>query len=150
MKNGGKTIHYRVGNIIVCLLLEEGKVVSRGVSVCSRMDVCDEEKGRKKSMRRAKEAFGRKCDVYPIKLFESRGYKFDWFDLAIVKEWFGGNLGCYGPELTQTEKVLILRKGRYTLPANIAEDELSDMSDLFEGNLELDDEAMATFRPSSR
>jgi len=110
VKNNG-AVFYMVGNTTVCLLMEEGTPIARGISIYSRMDEFDSSEGRKRALDRAKEAAGRQEDCQPILIEAPRGSPFGWFDLSVAKDLFGSYKGSFKPELTDTEKLLLERRG---------------------------------------
>jgi hypothetical protein len=104
-KNGAN--YYYDGNTTVCLLMEDGVPVARGISVASNIDDFDPSFGRKQSLDRARKAYGTKSDVERIDLFAVRYTPYDWFSLSLAKDHFGEFKGYYNPNLTSTEKLLI-------------------------------------------
>jgi len=103
-----KTIYYLDGACTVCLLIEDGMVMARGIAICSRNDLFDYVEGKERSRKRALEANGRQRDCGEIKLQESD--RWEWFDimhLSLARDRFGDYKGYYMPELTSTEKLML-------------------------------------------
>ena len=109
-KNG--TVFYTAGNITVCLLIEDGVPVARGLGIFSRLDTFDPAIGRDYAVSRAKEALGRKCECGEILIDAARGNAYDWFDSSLAKDLFGNYKGYYMPTLTNTEKLLLKFNGK--------------------------------------
>lgn len=104
MKN--KTIYYADGATMVCLLVDDSKVVARGFSVCSKLDFFDKTLGKKYAHNRALEARGRQKDCGKIRLDLPRKTWFDRVRLSLAKDRFGDYKGQYEPILTNTEKLM--------------------------------------------
>ncbi len=117
-KKKSKQMYYTVGNITVCLLVEDGTVIARGVAIRSRVDLFDPKLGRKYSLDRAREAAGRKTNCNLIDISAYRGNPFDWFDLSIAKDMFGGFRSFYNPTLTDTERLFLINKGHTIIQMN--------------------------------
>ena len=108
MKDKIKAIYYRDGATTVCLLQEQGEVVSRGLAVHSRHDYYDYDEGKERAHKRALEARGRQRNCEEIKLQEVD--RWGWFDaihLSLARDRFGDYKGYYKPELTSTENILL-------------------------------------------
>ena len=116
-KNNG-AVFYMDGNTTVCLLMEEGVPLARGLSTFSRMDeVFIPSDGRKQALDRAKEAAGRKVDCHPILVDAPRANPFDWFDISLARDRFGSYKAYYRPVLTTTEELLLKNRGKLvTMP----------------------------------
>jgi hypothetical protein len=109
-KNGN--VFYTFGNTTVCLIMQEGVPIARGLAIHSSMDLFDPAEGRRKAIARAKEALNRKENCAPIMLTAPRGNAYDWFDSSVAKDAFGEWKGYYMPDLTGTEKMLLENNGR--------------------------------------
>ena len=106
-KNG--TIFYLIGQMTVCLLMQDGEAVARGLGIHSSLDLFDPKIGRDNAVSRAKEAYNRKSDCGEILLDAPRGNAYDWFDSSVAKDLFGDYKGYYQPSLTETEKRLLAK-----------------------------------------
>lgn len=104
MKN--RAIYYIDGSTTVCLLRENGEIVARGISICSRLDYFIKAVGRQNARNRALEARGRKRDCSEILLDKPRREWFDVIHLSLAKDRFGDYKGYYYPQLTPTEKLI--------------------------------------------
>jgi hypothetical protein len=106
------SVFYMDGNTTVCLLMKEGVPIARGLSIYSRVDAFNPSEGRRRALARAREAEGRKMDCRPILVAAPRMAAYDWFDLSLAKDRFGGFKGFYMPQLTDTEKLLLENRGK--------------------------------------
>lgn len=102
-----KAIYYIDGHTTVCLLREDGEIVARGISVCSRLDYFDLAEGRRFAHSRALEARGRQKDCGEILLDTPRTIWFDRVHLSLARDRFGNYKGYYMPELTSTETLVL-------------------------------------------
>ena len=124
MKNDFKVRYYNDGRTTVCLIKEDGTVVARGISICSKIDLLS-GKGRELARNRALEARGRKADCGLIKLDEPRKGWFDIVDLSLAKDRFGDYKAYYMPVLTPTEVLFLsLKNRRPQTQENTVEDEV--------------------------
>lgn len=98
------------GQTTVCLLLEEKKVVARGLSICSRWDDWDGALGRKHALARAHKARGMKQDCDEIKLMSNRTLPVDIVKLSLTRDRFGDFKGYFQPQLTPTEYMIVNRR----------------------------------------
>ena len=102
-----KAIYYVDGQTTVCLLQEDGDIVARGISVCSRLDEFDKAEGRNRARNRALEARGRQRDCGEILLDVPRSTWFDAVHLSLARDRFGEYKGYYYPTLTPTERLVL-------------------------------------------
>lgn len=73
-----------VNNVFTaCLLIKDGEVLSRGVSICSVYDLHNKKVARLKSLNRANKALLGEADLYPIQI-SSR----DWTQKIVVRKPF--------------------------------------------------------------
>jgi len=105
-----RAIYYVDGAVTVCLLQENGEIVARGISVCSRADYFDLHEGRRYARNRALEARGRGRDCGEIRLDLPRSTWFDMVHLSLARDRFGNFKGQYKPILTETEKLVFKLK----------------------------------------
>jgi len=110
VRNEGPVFYFD-GGTTVCLLMQNGSVIARGISVYSRMDTFCFKTGRQIALARAREAAGRQCNCSKILLDAPRSMSFDWLNLSLAKDRFGDFKGYYCPEMTDTEKLLIEARG---------------------------------------
>jgi len=111
-----RAIYYVDGRTTVCLLQEDGDIVARGISVCSRLDSLSKAEGRRCARNRALEAKGRQQDCAEIRLDHPRSIWFDKAHLSLARDRFGDYKGYYMPELTPTEKLIFdLKNGNHSL-----------------------------------
>lgn len=111
-----KPVYYYDGNTTVCLLMDNGIAVARGISICSRADEFCGEYGREQARKRALEAYGRESNCEEIKLDAPRMNWCDYITLSLANDRYGGFKGTYMPTLSPTEE-LITRKS-YILKDN--------------------------------
>jgi hypothetical protein len=104
-----KSVYYVDGQTLVCLLVADGRVMARGLSICSRRDIFTFEQGKKQARDAAMEAFGRQCDVRPIKLGATRSCPVDELSLSLARDRFGEYKGYYMPILSFTEHAVVLK-----------------------------------------
>lgn len=102
-----KAIYYMDGQTTVCLLQENGVVIARGISVCSRWDCFDGAEGRRLARNRALEARGRQedCALINPDVIHRNVY------LSLARDRFGDYKGYYYPNLTNTECLVLRLKG---------------------------------------
>jgi hypothetical protein len=115
VKNNGP-MYYMIGNITVCLLMQDGIPVARGLGIGSRCDSFVPAEGRKYAADRAKEALGRKADCREILIDAVRNNAYDWFDSSLAVDLFGKYKGYYQPVLTATETRLLASHGSMIRP----------------------------------
>ncbi|MDP2684759.1 MAG: hypothetical protein Q8P20_07035 [bacterium] len=107
-----KEIYYQDGRNVVCLLVENGKAVAKGVSICSKFDRYDYMEGADKAKKRALEAKGRKQNCQEINIIgrNAKGRKIegvDIFQLSLAMSNHGTWKGFYFPETTPVENLLL-------------------------------------------
>lgn len=103
--NGRIAKYYYEGTTTVCLLIEDGKVVTRGVSVCSPLDQFVKKIGRAKALGRAIQALVRGGDVG-----EMIPFRFDSCQYRLGLEYAWWNFlykSSYLPKLTEKEKAIL-------------------------------------------
>lgn len=108
-----KKIFYIDGATTVCLLVESGEVLARGISIASRAEeVFDPSEGRKHALARAQEALGRQCDCSPILVNAPRaqGIFVDRVHMQLAVDRFGEYKGYYKPFVTDTELMILGNK----------------------------------------
>ncbi len=103
-----KQVYYLDGQTMVCLLVDKNEVLARGISVCSRQDIFTYKTGKRQALSAASEAYGRKCNVRPIKVDAPRLFC-DTLSISLARDRFGEYKGTYLPELTETERNVVLR-----------------------------------------
>lgn len=112
MKNN-KRVFYVDGATTVCLMIKDGEVVARGLSIASRAEVeFDPALGRKYATDRANEALGREADCSPIDIDAKRadGVYVDKIRMQLAIDRFGYYKGYYRPTLTPTEYLVLQLK----------------------------------------
>ena len=100
-----KEIIYRKGGTTVCLLAEEGEVLARGISVCSKTDQFCRKTGKVKALGRARQAIYHQANASPIRDMLSFG---DLTPLATVRDFFDWKYKAFWkPQLTKYEQELV-------------------------------------------
>ncbi len=102
-----KSVYYRDGATMVCLLVREGSVVARGLSVCSRADEFSPKMGRMQALARAREAAGRERDCSPIKINAARSTFTDRIHMQLAADRFGVFKGYFHPRLSPAERLIL-------------------------------------------
>lgn len=105
-----KKIFYRDGATMVCLLVREGFVEARGLSICSRADEFNPKMGRTQALARAMEAVGRECDCQPIKISTPRSTFTDRIHLQLAIDRFGEFKGYFHPKISPAERLILGHK----------------------------------------
>lgn len=132
-------VFYRNGNVTVCLLVTNpGKVVSRGVSICSEDENYEPKVGMAKSKGKAMQARHHRKNVAPVREnFESGGWE-DGYSywpanlyqaITDAKEKLGFELNCkgmYKPRLTKKEEQLA-----ETMESETLENKQEDFDNIF-------------------
>jgi len=105
-----KRVFYVDGATTVCLIVDEGEVVARGLAIASRAEEdFDPALGRKYALDRANEAWGRQNDCAPIDIDAKRaeGVYVDKLRMQLAIDRFGYYKGYYRPQLTPSEFLVL-------------------------------------------
>ncbi len=105
-----KSIFYRDGATMVCLLVRQGMVVGRGLSICSRADEFSPKMGRAQALGRAQEAVGRRRDCSPIRMDVARPVFMDRIHLQLAIDRFGEFKGYFHPKVSPAERLILGHK----------------------------------------
>jgi len=100
---------YYLGNVTVCLLRSNDKVVSRGVSVCSELDKFVKNVGRAKALGRAIRALENKRNDEPISHVDRFNGRLSGSPYLEDAQYAFGYKSLYNPSLTDYEKEVVLQ-----------------------------------------
>jgi hypothetical protein len=109
------TEHGNLPRATVCLLVQDGKVLARGISICSVLDQFVKVKGRGLAKSRALKALAQKTgggEILPERFVKEHVYRrlFVWeqaYPLFLAKNEVCGCKEVYMPQLTEFETELV-------------------------------------------